>query len=458
MVLTGLLISFFLGYIWLQIFFNRITFLEKIAGAFLLGLALQTMVMAVLDMLGMRIALPGIFIGTAILGLIPIGFALFQNRSLLNPLPAKITMPKISLVWILFFAVVAYMEYMNFQKCVYFPTFDRDSIAGFESIGYAIAQEQCIAKLSLFDVNYQSFIHGPASYITYMPFTQLSYAYVYLLGAEISKIINALMFLSFIILFYAQMRRVATETISIIITLFVIATPELMSWSSMSMTNVIQAIFASIGVIYGLLWIKDQRSEDLYLSAIFMALNLWSRNEGLAIVAALGAVLLLRMLFVKKWKLIIPWATIVLVPFIVWTVYMKVAGMWSESIIITKPFWDAEKFGVMWERFVFLMQNRQYYGYSFDAFALFAIANAYFIWKKKHLFNAYTLLCVVAFFVIYFILIYQVNYVWDSIENVLNYSVKRYFFCFIPILWFFVGTSYLTDKFGTWLDKFQFGK
>ena len=137
---------------------------------------------------------------------------------------------------------------------------------------------------------------------------------------------------------------------------------------------------------------------------------------------------------------------------------MKAVGIWSESIIITKIFWDAEKLSVMFERFKFLMLNRIYYGNSFDAFALFAIANAYFIWKKKHLFNFYSLMFIVAGFSLYFVVIYQVNYIWDTIENVLNYSVKRFFFCFIPIMWFFVGSSYLTEQFGKWLDKFQFGK
>ncbi|MDR0437668.1 MAG: glycosyltransferase family 39 protein [Bacteroidales bacterium] len=458
MVAIGLLISFFLGYIWLQVFFNRITMLEKIGGAFLLGLALQTMVMVLIEMLGMPITLNRIFVGTAIFGLIPIGFAIIRDRSLLNPIPKKFVFPKISLIWILFMIVIAYISYMNFMKCVYFPTFDRDSIDGFESIGYAIAIEHCIANLTIFDPIYHPRVNSPASVAVYMPFTQLSYAYTYLLGAELSKIINAVMYLSFTVLFYAVMRRVATDTIAIIITLFMIVTPELIAWSSMSATNVLQAIFASIGVIYGLLWIKEQRSEDLYLSAVFMAMNLWSRNEGLVIVLALGAVLFLRMLFLKKWLQIIPWAIIVFIPFLMWNVYMKTAGMWSESVIITKLFWDPEKFGVMWERFVFLMKNRQYYGYSFDAFAIFALANAYFIWKKKLVFNAYTLLCIVLAFVLYFIVIYQVNYVWDSIENVLNYSAKRFFFCFIPMMWFFVGSSYLTEKFGTWLDKFQFGK
>ena len=456
MITIGLLLSFLLGYIWLQIFFNRITLLEKIAGAFILGLALQTMVMAGLEMLGMPITRNGIFVGTAVLGLLPIVFAVVKNRDLLNPVPKDISFPKISLIWILFAVVIAYIEYMNFAKCVYFPTFDRDAVAGFESIGYAIAQEHCVAKLSLFDSTYQLNIHGPASYITYMPFTQLSYAYVYLLGAEISKIVNALMFLSFIVLFYAVMRRAATSTVAIIITLFMIMTPELMAWSSMSMTNVMQAIFASIGVIYGLLWIKDARNEDLYLSAVFTALNLWSRNEGIVIAVTLGAVLFLRMLFVKKWRKIIPWTIIVLAPFVAWNVYMKMAGMYSENIIITKLFWDAQKFDVMYEHFLFLMKNKQYYGYSFVAFVLFAVANAYFIWKKKHILNAYSLLFVVLVFLLYFVLIYQVDYVWDTIENVLNYSVKRFFFCFIPVMWFFVGTSYLTDKAGTWLDKFQF--
>jgi hypothetical protein len=466
MVAIGLLISFFLGYIWLQIFFNRITFLEKLGGAFLLGLALQTIVMSLIEILGMPITLNRIFIGTAIFGLIPIGFAAVKNRALFNPLPQKIVFPKISLIWILFLVVLVYVQYMNYMKCVYFPTFDRDSIYGFESIGYTIAQEQCIAKLSLFDADYQPWIKIPVSYITYMPFTQLSYAYAYLLGAELSKIINALMWVSFVIMFYAVMRKTATDTVAIIITFFMSITPELIAFSSLSNTNVLQAIFASIGVIYGLLWIKDQRKEDFYLSAVFISLNLWSRSEGLAIALAIAAVISLRFLFMKlnlkSIRSYIPfvlWMIIVFTPFVIWNIYMKMADMTTEySVIITKLFWEPEKIGTILHYFKFLVQSHNYFGLTFDIFALFVLANAYFIWKKKLIFNAYTLLFIAIVYIIYAVVIYQISYVgWDTLENVLSFSVKRFFFCFVPILWFFVGSSYLTEKLGIWLDKFQFG-
>ena len=47
-----------------------------------------------------------------------------------------------NLIWLLFILLIVHIEYMNFSKCIYFPPFDGDSLAGFETIGYVASQEQ----------------------------------------------------------------------------------------------------------------------------------------------------------------------------------------------------------------------------------------------------------------------------------------------------------------------------
>jgi hypothetical protein len=39
------------------------------------------------------------------------------------------------------------------------------------------------------------------------------------------------------------------------------------------------------------------------------------------------------------------------------------------------------------------------------------------------------------------IMVYQIDYVWDSLENVMRYSYKRFLFAFVPLLWFYIAAG-----------------
>ena len=107
-----------------------------------------------------------------------------------------------NLVWVLLIILIGYCEYMNFSKCMFFPPSDRDSLAAFDTLGFVAAQDHTYMRMSLFDADYNPSIHRAGGSIAYAPFVQMSYAYVYILGAETSKSIPALMYLFFVIAFY----------------------------------------------------------------------------------------------------------------------------------------------------------------------------------------------------------------------------------------------------------------
>ncbi|MDR0507617.1 MAG: hypothetical protein LBH32_12510 [Dysgonamonadaceae bacterium] len=55
--------------------------------------------------------------------------------------------------------------------------------------------------------------------------------------------------------------------------------------------------------------------------------------------------------------------------------------------------------------------------------------------------------------IFYVILVYQINYLWDSIENIMSYSCKRYIFCFVPLAWFYIASSKPVCGIFNWLTK-----
>ena len=145
-----------------------------------------------------------------------------------------------NLVWVLLIILIGYCEYMNFSKCMFFPPSDRDSLAAFDTLGFVAAQDHTYMRMSLFDADYNPSIHRAGGSIAYAPFVQMSYAYVYILGAETSKSIPALMYLFFVIAFYGILRRNTGKTVAALSTLFMMMAPEMLAFSSLSTTNVMQ--------------------------------------------------------------------------------------------------------------------------------------------------------------------------------------------------------------------------
>jgi 4-amino-4-deoxy-L-arabinose transferase-like glycosyltransferase len=337
---------------------------------------------------------------------------------------------------------------------MFWPPFDRDSLAGFETIGYIISQEHTLKGLSIFQQDYIATCHSPASYTTYAPMAQLSYAFVYIFGAETSKIIPGLIFAFFLFSFYAVSKRIVKKTMAIIITFFVLLTPELLAWSSLSMTNVIHAVFASLGIIYLAIWLRNRQKHDLFLSAILLAINTWCRTEGIVFVGAALCILFVDMLLKKNYKDFALYTLVVVSVFFVWNVFMKLGGLYSESIIIAKPFWDGEKAGIIWRHMKDLYTSTQYYGITFIVFLAGFVINLWFLIRKRD--NLYLLSAIFLSMLFYVIVLYQIDYVWDRMENVLLYSAKRFMFCFIPVIWFYVASNetviWAMDKVETFLS------
>ncbi|MCC8154534.1 MAG: glycosyltransferase family 39 protein [Tannerellaceae bacterium] len=256
------------------------------------GLAVQTFLMLLLDMLYIPFTKTSLF-SLQLLTLVGCSMYLFKTgiyKTVFSFSYRKMG-KGINLVWLLFLVGIVYIEYMNFAKCIYFPPVDRDSLAAFETIGYVTAQEQTFKHNILYNSGYNIHVHGPGSYISYTPMVMLSYAYVYVLGAVNSKLINALIYVFFLITIYGCGKRLTTKTGTIMATFFILLTPEMLTFSSLSTTNVIQAVYVGPAVLYSILWFRKRQRKDLYMAAFLMACNLWSRAEGIVFIGAVVCLL-----------------------------------------------------------------------------------------------------------------------------------------------------------------------
>ncbi|MDR0976450.1 MAG: glycosyltransferase family 39 protein [Prevotellaceae bacterium] len=455
MLIVGILSIYLVGLLIVGNLSLRFTPSEAIGLAFPLGMGAQTLMMTLADLLGLPLTALTMFALTALLAVaLLVPFCLRRRRLMADRRARPFTAPSgYNLVWLLFIALTVYLEYMNLVKCLYFPAFDRDSLAGFDTIGYVIAQEHTFRGLSIFRPDYMPSIHDAGSYLVYAPMVQLSYAYVYLLGAATSKLIPALMYLSLLFAFYGSTKRVVSRTGAAIATFFMLLTPEMLAFSSMSATNVIHAVSASLGIIYVALWWRGREQRDLFVGALLLGLNIWTRTDGVVFILAALLIVFIRTLQTRRWVAdLAPFLAFALFPPLLWMLFSRVSGFYTESIAILHPFWDADKAATILTHMTSHYLNLTFYGWSFLFFALSLLLNSWNLLRRRDNLPLLTMILVAS--LLYMVALYQIDYKWDSIRQVLAYSAKRFLFCFIPLVWFYALTNRWAQTLLSRADRF----
>jgi hypothetical protein len=454
MLITGLLISMLLGLCVVLSISLQLKWMETLGLAFPVGIGVQTFLMVCLDFAGVRITATSIIL-VSLVCMAMLIVRLYFCRNALREWFESICVfsyPKINWLWLVAVAALAVVCVMNVAKTMYYPTFDTDSVRGFNLIGMAVAHEGTIKNLSLYiDAN---FLSHKNVVMAYAPLAQLGYAYVYMLGAETSKIFNALIFISFIFSFYGVTNRFATHTLTALTTFFVIITPEMLGFSSMSGVNFTHALYASMGLLFFAVWYYKKIPSFLWLAAALLMLNVWTRNEGLAFIGAACCLLCYHNIRVKQYKPFSLFAALCLFPFVFWQIFLKINHLEMEQTVIFTPYWDGEKAATIGREMWMLFRSPVYYGFTFVAFPLVLLSNVWHILKKRD--QLVTVLLIFFAWLFYTILIYQVEYDWDSIENIMRYSYKRFLFSFVPLLWFYVATGRNVNWIFEKIDDFVF--
>ena len=451
-LIVGIFLLFVVGLFAVSALSPNLSYAERLGLSFPSGVALVTFFMLIVDALGLSIgAETNIAISVVLLIFMGV-LCWLQRKDILSSLQRRPDVSSYNLVWCVLLIFIICLEYANFRKCMFFPTYDRDSLAAFDTIGFLIGQEHTFHSLSIFVGDYMPGIHGPGSPIAYTPMLELAYGYVYSLGSETSKIIPGLIYMSFLLAFYGVTARFTSKTMAMLATLFLLLTPEMTSFSSLSGTNTVHAVYAGLGVAYFIAWFKENRRSDLWLGSFLLAANVWARAEGIVFLFAVGLFVFVKAVYRKRLLTLIPMA-LTIVPMVVWFFYTKAFGMTSVSVVSTQLVLDGAKAAAVWNGAMDLIGNNTYYGWTFYAVILTLLVDICYVVKRKG--NLLVPGILILSIVLYFFVLYQIDYKWDSMDNVLKYSAKRFMFCFVGISWFYVATCEavrcVSAKFDKWM-------
>ncbi len=451
----GILLIILLGMSVLNKLDNNFSFLELFSFSFLVGIGLKSLIFFMLFVIGVT---PKLFILLSI-DIVLIVFLNFKSLKKIKEINFKYInlkkkLTEFNIVWVICFFCVAYLLYGITRKSLYWPVIGGDSLSSFDLYAKAIAHELTFLP-SLF---FEKGAVGPGC--AYPPLLSISFAYVYMLGFATPKIISVCFYISLAFGFYSLVKKLVNPTASIFFTLFVIATPEMIAQSAIATTNVPQAILASLGFISFFIWLELRERKYFILSILLLAFNGFTRSEG--IVYIFPCIVIIS--YFSLWKrnvnirLFLIFTIGILLPFVFWQLFIKFNMEIFKNILQVDGFslslvLDKVK---LYKIYFYAKSNLAYSGYyGITSFTLLVaiIINIKNLLKKEKKELLFLGALFLAFFS-YLMLIYLMNIKYDSVDNIMRHSAKRFFFGYIILMWYYISTNHITTMLFKKVEKF----
>ena len=124
MVSFGIFLSFLTGFVTVNLISLKFSLIEKLGLSFPIGIALQTLLMLLMDAVGIPLTRVSILVASVLL-ILSLSFPMiFRREELVQEIrkPVSFDFSGFNLVWLLFVLLIIILEYMNFSRWVHhFP-------------------------------------------------------------------------------------------------------------------------------------------------------------------------------------------------------------------------------------------------------------------------------------------------------------------------------------------------
>lgn len=439
----GLLLSFLVGLLIILWISNQFNPLVYIGLAFPVGVSTQAFMTFLWNFIGFNFGIISILIITLFLVII-CAYGIYRKyepksykdvfeidlKSLLN----DFTAPSLVFVGLSIFVVYAISV-----KSMFWPTLGIDSLTSFDLYAKALAAEGTLLNSLIMD---QRVGFGAA----YPPLYSLSLSYSFLLGFESSKIIPTLFFISFAIAFFGFTWTASSVTISSIVTLFALVTPEMLAQSAINTTSVPQASIAALGIMSLMNWQYSKDKGYFWLAILLLAANGFIRSEGIIYIGLAFIAVAVLSLQSRDYSRPVLFIVLSMIPFVLWQIFLRVHADVMNTFVQVEisymPNLDFDNLSYLFGLALNTIGQTTYYGATLFVFIAFIVLNGFYTVKYKD--QLTLLLIILGIFVGYIALLNQFTLRADSMENVIGFSGKRFFFGITNLIWFYVGTTRVT--------------
>jgi len=272
--LVGFITVVLFGYLLVNIFLTKESFLEKTFLGFIIGYGFFSYSLFLVSLCGIKFEL---FTSSLVLGFL-IGLLLtinkilaltifpdFDLKHLFNKWRRKFDnlslLGKISFIWvvILVFSVVLYD--------LFWP------LRGFDAfVMYDFRAKSFVATGSMDDAIKRGY------FIAHPLMTSLSHTWLYLIGFTSPMFFYSLFYIAFVVLIYIAFRKLLDRNLSIILTAATFSLPDIYSQAQVAYTNLPYTTYLVLGSIYLYLGIKFKKNSLIIMSMLLTALSGWTRS------------------------------------------------------------------------------------------------------------------------------------------------------------------------------------
>lgn len=448
---------FVLGFASLNIFKNSAGFLESLSLSFLLGIFWTTLLMFTFEILSLKISYSSLLISQVLIFifLILVRFnAIKENcKKLFRRIRLKQIIEKVrttSLLQILLTLVLLFLVVFNVARANYWPPTAYDNITGYDLMAKVLANEGTFNN-SLFDENGTP-IDGSAKRLVYPPQTACSFALAYMTGLSTSKIIPSLFTIFFILIYYLALVRFIPKTITVFLTILMFIIPDFYYFSMMASSNIIFAIYLSLGIIYLFTWYNHKETWMLIISSIFFAAATWTRSEAIVVIAAVFLVMIFFFDFKKNYLKIISFIAPALILFLGWNLFVGANYNVDQNVFHDSIFINFDKIKNLIQLVYMLFTYTPSLGIAFYLLAITILLSIPSLAKNKT-FRVLTYLLFVPILAYTFIYYQMDNSEMDDLVKMITASYKRGILAFIPIIFFYIGNSPYINKLSAQLEE-----
>jgi hypothetical protein len=314
-VITYLLALFVLGWVILGFFRQTLGGVERAGLAYPIGAGIFTLAVFVAANTGMPITLVSAGVIFAAL-LLPCLWFVRQNHSSLF---ITLECPQLELEQIILIGLVGILVLTAFVGAIYMPPVMWDALSFW------------VLKAKLMAATGEIAPQAQASWPFYPLNLSLQITFLFLLGGDFLQIVIPVYFLSFLLLFYANLRQWIGTTLALACTLFLGATPIIQEYAKHAYANLPFAVYYVGSAIYLLRFLKDKKTSWLVLSGILIGLASWTRAESLLYLVINLLTLLLFTHFTRtSFKHAFAYLGIYAIFGFPWNLYSKLSGYDNE--------------------------------------------------------------------------------------------------------------------------------
>lgn len=259
---------FFLGYLIVNLIDLKFTIYEKLATGFLISTGLSTFLWFIFTSFGFTFDLKMCLnILTVLIIVFLILNIIFKN---INSLKFPIFNFRVSNFQLIVTLLILIAVVSSLIANLYWPIRDWDALTLYDFRGKFFASENSISDVFK--------IHR--YYLGYPLYTSLLHAFVYLLDVKGNPLfIYTLIYASFIVAFYFNLKRITSNKIALLFTFVIAFTFEIFDHSLLSYTNLPYSAFLLLGYLYFINYVKDTKLSSLVLASLLIGLSGWIRSS-----------------------------------------------------------------------------------------------------------------------------------------------------------------------------------